>query len=84
LNERHDVEQDVADGSGIVEREDVRMMQVRRDLDLAQESLGADTRRELRAEHFRCDLAVMPDVSREIDGRHPSLAELSLDEVAIA
>ena len=36
--------------------------------------------RELGAQHLDRDLAVVPEVVREIDGRHAAGAELALDD----
>ena len=42
LDEGHDVVEEPVGLAGVVQREDVRVLQVRRGLDLAQEPLGAD------------------------------------------
>ena len=55
------------------------MLQVRRDLDLGEESLGAEHGAELGVEHLERDVAVVSDVAREIDGGHAARADLALD-----
>ena len=67
----------------IDEREDVRMIEPRRDLDLGEEALGPEHRAELRAQHLERDLAIELAVAREIDDGHAARAELALDDVAI-
>jgi hypothetical protein len=57
--------------------------QVRGELDLLDETLGADHRRELRVQDLERDLAVMPDVFGEVDGGHPARTELALDAVLV-
>ena len=52
------------------------------DLDLAEEPLGTECRRELGVQHLDRDLPVVLQVGREIDGGHPAAAELTLDRVA--
>src|SRR5262245_55892679 len=42
--------------AGIVQRQDVRMREPRRDLDLARETLAANHARELRMHHLHGDL----------------------------
>ena len=59
------------------------MLQARNRLDLAEESIRADHRGELRLEHLDRDLAIVLEVVREVDRRHAALAELSLDLVAV-
>ena len=59
------------------------MLEVGRDLDLAEETLRTDGRREFRAEDFDRDLAVMLQVPGEIDRRHPTSTDSPLDGVAV-
>jgi len=59
------------------------MLEVRGGLDLHQEPVGADDDGELGAEHSERDLAVVPQVMREVDGGHPARAELALDAIAV-
>ena len=39
--------------------------------------------RELGAEHLERDVAVVPEVVREVDGRHAAGAELALDDIPV-
>ena len=80
---RHHVVQQAVRLAGVEQRQQVRVLQVRRDLDLAQESLGAEHRGELRLEHLDRDVAVVLEVVREVDRRHAARAELALDAVAV-
>ena len=59
------------------------MLQLRRRLDLAQEPITAERRRELRVEHFDRDVSIVLEVVREIHGGHAAGAELARDAVAI-
>ena len=59
------------------------MLQVRRDSDLGQEPLDADDRAELRVEHLERDVAIVPEIAREVDGGHSARADLALDDIAI-
>ena len=83
VDERHDVEHGALDLPGVDEPKDVRMLQLRRRLDLGQESLGADGHRELRPQHLDGDGTVVPDVARQIDRRHAAGPDLPLDVIAI-
>lgn len=70
LDERHHIEEDVARAARIVEREDVRVTELRGDLDLAKEAPRAEARREVWAEHVDRDLSVVLQVLNDVDGRH--------------
>ncbi len=58
------------------------MLQPRRELDLALESLGAEAVGQLRAQHLERHRPVVPEVPGEVDRRHPAAAELALEGVA--
>ena len=58
------------------------MLETGRDLDLAQEPLGAQRGGQLRAEHLDGDLAVVLQVVREVNVRHPAAADFSAEVVA--
>src|SRR5262245_4798773 len=59
------------------------MLQVRRELDLLEEALGTHDRGELRVQDLECDLAVVPNVFRQIHGGHAAAPELALYAIAI-
>ena len=59
------------------------MVQLRRELDLAQEPLGPEVERQRRAEHLEGDRPVVPEVPGEVDGGHAPAPELALDQVAL-
>jgi hypothetical protein len=48
------------------------------------EPLAADHRRKLRLQDLQRHLAVVLDILREIDCRHPAFAESAFDLVAVA
>jgi hypothetical protein len=60
----------------------MRVLETGRRLDLGQESLGTDDRRELGLQHLERDVALVPHVIGEVDRSHPALAQLSIDPVA--
>ncbi len=80
---RHHVEQEAVRFARIVERQDVRVLEVGGDPDFVQEPLGTDQGREFRAQHLERHLAVVLGVIGQVDGGHPALAQLSVDLVAI-
>jgi hypothetical protein len=82
LEKRHHVEQPPIDLARVVQRHDVRVRELRRDLDLAQEPRGADGLRELGLDELDRDLAAMAQVVGQIDDGHPTAADLALDPVA--
>ena len=58
------------------------MLQLRRDLDLLQKPVWSEHRREVGPEDLDGYLAVMADVSSEVDSRHPTTTDLPLDCIA--
>ena len=59
------------------------MLQIRGGLDLAQEALGADYRREFGAQDLDGDVAVVLEVMREMYRRHPACTELAVETVPV-
>ena len=84
LGERHDVVEQAAGLSRVVQREDVGVLEGRGDLDLAEEPLAAEHGRQLGLEQLDGDGAAVLQVLGEEDDRHPAVAELPLDPVSIA
>lgn len=76
----HIVEQSIA-VSRIEERQDVRMLQFRGGSDLSQKPLAAQRRAQFGVQHFDGDAAVVIEIVREIDSRHPAGAELAFDAI---
>ena len=82
LNVGHDEEQKAVGLAGIVEWENARMIQARDDVDLAQKSIRADRRGELRVQNLQRDVPMVFHVVGEIDRRHAAAADLALDAIA--
>ena len=80
---RHHVEEKAIGLSAVVQRQDVRMLEVGGRLDFAEEPLGADDRGEFRPQHLDGDAAVVLDVLRQVHGGHAALAEFPLEAVAV-
>ena len=59
------------------------MLEIRRRLDLGEETLAADDGRQLRLEDLERDATVVFDVIGQVHGRHAAGAELSLDAVSV-
>src|SRR5215218_2250779 len=57
------------------------MLQAGRELDLAQESFGAECLGHFRMEHLECHRPVVAEVVGEIHHCHSTAAELALDAV---
>ena len=70
--------------TGVVERQDMRVLQHGGDLDLAEEPVAAQRGGELRLEDLERDQPVMLEVFGEEDDGHAAVAELALDPVAVA
>jgi hypothetical protein len=58
------------------------MGESRGELDLEQETLGADLGGDFRAQHLERNLAIVAEIVREEDDRHATFAELAADRVA--
>src|SRR4029079_10789162 len=82
LHVRHDVVKQPIRLTRIKQREKVRVLQVGRDADLAQEPLGTEHCPELGIEHFERDVALVLEVAGEEYGRHAAAPELTLEGVA--
>ena len=76
---RHDVVEEAVGVAGVEQRQDVRVLQLRGDLDFAEEARRPQRGGEILAQHLDRHLAMMLEVLGEIDRRHPALAELALD-----
>ena len=61
----------------------MRVLEVRRCFDLAQEPVSADHGGQLGAQDLHRDSAVVPQVLGQVDGSHTALAQLPLDAVAV-
>ena len=57
------------------------MAEPRGDLDLPEESLGADCTRKLRAKHLHRDVTAMPFVDPFENGAHPTVRNLELQAI---
>jgi hypothetical protein len=82
LHVGHDVVQEGVGLPGVVQRQDVRVLQVGRRLDLGEEALGSHDGGQLGLEHLERDLPLVLHVLGEIDRRHAPLPDLALDDVA--
>jgi hypothetical protein len=83
VNERHDVEQKSVGRAGVEQGQDVGMLERRRGLDLLDEPLGAEDRRQLGPQHLDRDLPVVLQVLGQIHRRHPTLAEVTFEAIAV-
>ena len=83
LDVRHYVVEKAVGLAGLVQREDVWMVEPRGDLDLAQEAIGAERRGELGMKHLQRDKPLVPAVLSEVDGRHSTAPELTVDGVRL-
>ncbi len=79
---RHHVIQLPAVGAGIMQRQDVRMRQLRGDVDLAQKAIVSDGRGDLGLHDLERDPAAMLRIVRQVDRGHASGGDPSNDAVA--
>jgi hypothetical protein len=83
LDERHHIEDSAIRRAGIVQRQDVRMLEIGGGGDLGQEPLGPDDGGKFGAQDLDRHLAVVLEVFGQVDGGHAALAELALDAIAV-
>ena len=81
LDERHDVVEEAVGLARVEQRQDVRVLEVGRGLDLGQEALGADHGGQLGPQHLDRDLAVVPQILGQVDRGHPAGPDLVLEPV---
>ncbi len=82
-DERHRVPEPARRSAGVEEREDVRMLQRGRDVDLALEALQPHRRPELIVQHLERHRAVVSQVAGEPDRRGRAPAQRVLERVAV-
>ena len=80
---RHHVVEEARGFAGIVEGEDVGMLEPGGDLDLAEEPLGAERGGELGPENLDGDFSAVPEVGGQVDHGHAALTQLALQRVAV-
>ena len=83
FDQRHDVIEELAGLTAVQQRQDVGMVQLCRDRDLAQKPLRPQRRSEFRPQHLERHLAVVLQVLGEVDGGHAAGADLALDAIAV-
>ena len=66
-----------------MQRQDVGVLKLGRDPDLAEEPLAGDGGHDARAQHLDGDLAAELPVARQEHGRHPAPPRLALNCVAV-
>jgi len=63
--------------------QNVRMIELRRCLDLSKKTIGSERGRELGMQNLQRDEAFVLAVLRKIDGGHPATAKLAIDCVCL-
>src|SRR5690349_8634850 len=81
FDEGHHVVQQAVAFSRVVQRHDVRMLEIGGGLDLGEEPLAAERRGKLGLEHFEGDFPVVAKVARQVHGGHAAVSELAIDLV---
>ena len=83
IHERHHVVEEAVGLARIDQGQDVGVLELRREANFTQEPISAQDGSELGTQHLERDRAVVLPVAGEIDRRHPAVAELALDRVAV-
>jgi hypothetical protein len=84
LYERHDVVEEPLGRPGIVERENVGVLHLGDDMDLAGEPVGSHRGGQLGAEDLEGDVAVVLEVVRQVHGGHAADPDFTLNAIAAA
>ena len=82
LGERHGVPEVFGGLAGVEHREDMGVLELCGEVDLALKALAADGYGEFGQEHLECHLPAMPQVLREVDGGHATAPEDTLAAIA--
>jgi hypothetical protein len=80
---RHHVVQEAVGFAGVEQREDVGVVELCGDSDLAQEPVGSYGSRQVGLEHLDCHRALVLAVLGEVHGGHATASEFMLDGVAV-
>ncbi len=80
---RHDVIEEAVGDTGVVQREDVRVLKPSLNADFAEESLGAERRGQLGLEHLDRDVAIVLEVVRPIDIGHTAAPDLTVERITV-
>ena len=83
FDERHHEIHNAVALSWIEQWKDMRMIEPSGQLDLAAETIGAQFRRQIRPQDLDRDVALVPEVTREVYGGHAALADLTFDLVSV-
>ena len=82
VDEAHRDVQLAVDLAGVVNGDDIRVLERRRQPRLAQEALPERSiRSEVRGKQLQCDVAVEREIARAVDDPHPAAADDRLDPV---
>ena len=84
LHVGHHVVEQARSLARVEQRQDVRMLEPRGELDFAQEALGTDRRGERGVQHLDRHRATVPEVLGQEHGGHAAATQLAPDRVAAA
>jgi hypothetical protein len=84
VDQRHDIVEDVVGFAGVVNRQDVRVLEAGGELDLPQEPVATHPGRAVGAQHLDRNPPSVPAVGRREDASHASGADLVFEDVAVA
>src|SRR4029077_7086550 len=84
LDERHGEPLLASRFAGVVDGEDVRVLEPGGNVDLALKALGAARQDQVHRKDLQRDGALVLEVPRQIHGRHAAASQLALSRVAVA
>jgi hypothetical protein len=83
LDVGHHVIEETIDFARVVQRQNVRMIQSRGSLDLAQKAIGPQRSGKLGMQDLQRNETLVLAILREVDGSHAAAAELAVDGVCL-
>jgi len=81
LDIRHDVIQKSINSAGVEQRQNVRMIQSRGCLYLAEKPLCSERFGYVRVKYLECDETIVPEILREINSGRSTTPKLAIDRV---
>ncbi len=81
LDEGHHIVEEAVGHPGVVQAEDVGVLELGSDADFAEETVGTDGGRQLRLEHLDGHHALVLRVAGQVDEGHPALTQQALHVV---
>ena len=81
IDEWHHVEESGTARPRVEERQDVRVLQLTRRTNFIEKAFDVDRRGHLGLQDLECDIAIVFEIAREVDRRHPAASDGAHDVI---